>query len=132
MGGRGLPALVVMLSLTAPPFVGLVCAWMCAHEAQHGTAAAAHHGTHDATQQHGAAAPAAVLSAGHASCDHDLGVVRIFRPSGEHRAQAPDVVQARGTETPLVVSLAGHPAGGWSPPGDRARSSPPRSLVLRI
>ena len=131
MGVRVFPALVVVLSLTAPPFVGLVCAWMCAHEAHHGTAAA-HHGAHDATHQHGEADPAAVLIAGHTSCDHDLGVVRLFRPSGEHRTQAPVAVHALCTETPAAVSLAGHPAGGWSPPDDRALSPPHRSLVLRI
>ena len=84
------PALVAVLSLTAPPLVGMVCEWMCAHKPHEATAAAADLGAHGATHQEGEAEPAAVLIAGHARLQPRPRCCSFLPVLGEHRAQTPD------------------------------------------
>ena len=126
-------ALVVMLSLAAPPLVGIVCGLLCetmppAEPAHHAEAVAhAHHG-------HLPGVPAADVAdtrlVGEHVCDHGLGVVELYAPSGEQRIPLPDVaatadlVAGPHALRPLVTP--------WSQPLASVLGPPTRSPVLRI
>jgi len=128
MGARALPALLVVLSLTAPPMASLVCAWVCAHET-HGEMAGAGH------DHHAGMTMSDVAVAGQDVCHHEFLTVQLFSPSAERHAPAPAVhVVAAVSDTPDVLGspLDERFVAAWSPPDGWALSPPARSPVLRI
>ena len=126
--------LVVMLSLVAPPLVGIACGLMCDTGHPH-SSAGAHHDPHDgATTGHAhdmadtTGLAGAVLTGEHV-CDHGLGVVDVFGPSGEKRSPLPSVAAVL---LPTAAPAAGTAVATWSQPLERVLGPPTRSPVLRI
>jgi hypothetical protein len=120
-------ALVVMLTLVAPPLVGIACGVWC--EAGHGG-----HGTvashdHVPTGHRHHAAPAGVSLVGEHVCDHGLGLVDVYGPSNGPRTPVPAVAFVTGVPADDVLALAVLP---WGHVLERAVGPPTRSPVLRI
>ena len=124
VGTKHLAALFVVLSLMAPPLVGLACVWACAVGAPHSIAAG-----HD----HAGMNMAGPTLSGHHACAHDVGTVELFSPTAERRPAPLDFVTEIAPRS-IPQARAGLPPAlsGPGPLEERALHLPGFSPVLRI
>ena len=94
---------MVVLSLTAPPVVGLACAWACT---DHSEQAAGH--------SHGDMDVADAQIAGRHACSHDFPTVELYSPATERLLAAPDGFVAIASFAVRVALSDQHSTvGGW-------------------
>jgi hypothetical protein len=118
----------VILSLAAPPLVGIVCGLVCESGHHHPVEAAHHHQGGD--HQHGTGMPAPAHLVGGHVCDHGLGVIDVYGPSNPPRAS---LLSMAASLTAMPALLAQEPATApWNQPLERVLGPPTRSPVLRI
>ena len=125
MGSRHLAVIVVVLTLTAPSVVGVVCGLTCAAGAQHAMVTAGHHqaGMDMAGQR----------MTGHHICSHDVASVELYSRTAKRLPGAADEVLSVVFSRALMAVLAQRsPVAVWNPPDDKDVSPPTRSLILRI
>ena len=125
MGSRHLAVIVVVLTLTAPSVVGVVCGLTCAAGAQHVMVTAGHHqaGMDMAGQR----------MTGHHICSHDVASVELYSRTAKRLPGAADEVLSVVFSRALMAVLAQRsPVAVWNPPDDKDVSPPTRSLILRI
>ena len=122
-------AFVAMMSLAAPPLVGIVCGLLCESGSHHQVAVGpSGHGAAHAAHHPGGSTPVTLV--GDHVCDHGLGVVDLFGPSHGQRTPLPQVTAA---EMPVPAIAAARPVfTPWGQPLERVLGPPPRSPVLRI
>ncbi len=121
-------ALAVVLSLSAPPLVGIICGLVCTSDHQQPVQAAQHHHHTAPGGPHDEGAPVRLV--GHHVCDHGLGVVDTYSPSTGWRSPLPSVTAlAVSSPNQPMLTLAATP---WGQPLERVLGPPTRSPVLRI
>ena len=114
--------IVVVLTLTAPSVVGVVCGLTCA---QHAMVTAGHHqaGMDMAGQR----------MTGHHICSHDVASVELYsRTAKRLPAAADEVLSVVFSRALMAVPAQRSPVAVWNPPDDTGVSPPTRSLILRI
>ena len=117
--------IVVVLTLTAPFVVGVVCGLTCAAGAQHAMVTAGHHqaGMDMAGQR----------MTGHHICSHDVASVELYsRTAKRLPAAADEVLSVVFSRALMAVPAQRSPVAVWNPPGDTGVSPPTRSLILRV
>ena len=109
MGSRHLAVIVVVLTLTAPSVVGVVCGLTCAAGAQHAMVTAGHHqaGMDMAGQR----------MTGHHICSHDVASVELYSRTAKRLPGAADEVLSVVFSRALMAVLAQRsPVAVWNPP----------------